>query len=281
MRVTPSAVPDCAASVARHQYKRQRSVRVSLIQQDRRDIGRVRRGGWLLGRREPGQKMTLRRTCLSVPSSRASGEPGAPGTRGCLRTRRHGGVAGSITRRWPGGAAERSYEGLVVDASPMAATTVRPATWAAMDIASRGGRGRRWWCSRGVLVVQSMGSSNRRAGPFPPWTPVSLGQQSTVRPAGGDRPDEKTLDGQVGVGDDATAADLGPDPDAATRLSLNELAGMDCNRHGDRKQCRQRCPLVDEPAVCVRHDSLASRSARDWLILRAPASNRCTYRQPV
>jgi len=46
MRVAPSAVPDCAASVARRQYKRQRSVRVSLIQQDRRDIGRVRRGGW-------------------------------------------------------------------------------------------------------------------------------------------------------------------------------------------------------------------------------------------
>jgi hypothetical protein len=79
----------------------------------------------------------------------------------------------------------------------------------------------------GVLVVQSMGSSNRRAGPFPPWTPVSLGQQSTVRPADGDRPDEKTLDGQVGVGDDVTAADLGPDPDAATRLSLNELADME------------------------------------------------------
>ena len=180
MRVTPSAVPDCAASVARHQYKRQRSVRVSLIQQDRRDIGRVGRVGWLLGRREPGQKMTLRRTCLSVPSSRASGEPGAPGTRGCLRTRRHGGVAESITRRWPGGAAQRSYEGLVVDALPMAATTVRPATWAAMDTA----KPRRPWTT---LVVQSMGSSNRQAGPFPPWTPVSLGKQSIVRSACGDR----------------------------------------------------------------------------------------------
>jgi hypothetical protein len=193
MRVTPSAVPDCAASVARHQSKPQRSVRVWLIQHVRRDIGRVRRGGWLLGRREPDQKMTLRRTCLSVPSSRASGEPGAPGTRGCLRTRRHGGVAESITRRWPGG----------------------------------------------------------------------------------DRPDEKTLDGQVGVGDDVTAADLGPDPDAATRLSLNELAGMDCNRHRDCKQYRERCPFVDEPAVCVRHDSLASQSARDWLTLRA------ARRQPI
>ena len=267
MCVTPSAVPDCAASVARHQYKRQRSVRVSLIRQDRRDIGRVRRDGWLLGRREPGQKMTLRQTCLSVPSSRASGEPGAPGTRGCLRTRRHG-VAESITRRWPGGAAERSYEGLVVDASPMAATTVRPATWAAMDTA----KPRRPWTT---LVVQSMGSSNRRAGPFPPWTPVSLGQQSTVRPADGDRPDEKTLDGQVGVGADVTAADPDPDPDAATRLSLNELADMDCNRHGDCKQYRERCPFVDEPAVCVRHDSLASQSERDWLTLRA------ARRQPI
>jgi hypothetical protein len=79
----------------------------------------------------------------------------------------------------------------------------------------------------GVPVVPSIGSSNRRAGPFPPWTPVSLGQQSTVRPADGDRPDEKTLDGQAGVGDDVTAADLGPDPDAATRLSPNELAGME------------------------------------------------------
>lgn len=122
----------------------------------------------------------------------------------------------------------------------------------------------------GVLVVRSMGSSNWRAGPFPPWTPVSPGQQSAVRPADGDRPDEKTPDGQVGVGDDVTAADLGPDPDAATRLSLNELAGMDCNRHGDCKQYRERCPFVDEPAVCVRHDSLASQSSRDWLTLRGP-----------
>ena len=167
MRVTPSAVPDCAASVARRQYKRQRSVRVSLIQQDRRDIGRVRRGGWLLGRREPGQKMTLRRTCLSVSSSRASGGPGAQGTRGCLRTRRHGGVAS----RSPG-------DGLAVPLRE--ATKVlwwtrhrwrrqrcdrRPGQrWTPQ---SRGGRGRRWWCSRS-------GPSNRRAGPFPPWTPVSM-----------------------------------------------------------------------------------------------------------
>jgi hypothetical protein len=121
----------------------------------------------------------------------------------------------------------------------------------------------------GVLVVPSMGSSNRRAGPFPPWTPVSPGQQSAVRPADGDRPDEKTLYGQVGVGDNVTAA-VGPDPDAAARRSLNELAGMDCNRHGDCKQYRERCPFAGEPAVCVRHDSLASRSARDWLTLRGP-----------
>jgi hypothetical protein len=91
----------------------------------------------------------------------------------------------------------------------------------------------------------------------------------------------RTLDGQVGVGDDVTAADLGPDPDAATRLSLNELADMDCNRHEDCKQYRERCLFVDEPAVCVRHDSLASRSARDWLTLRAAAGNRYTRRQPV
>jgi len=42
--------------------------------------------------------------------------------------------------------------------------------------------------------------------------------------------------------------DLGPDPDAATRLSLNELAGMDCNRRGHCTQYRERCPFVDEPA---------------------------------
>lgn len=39
---------------------------------------------------------------------------------------------------------------------------------------------------------------------------------------------------------------------ATTRLSLYELAGMDCNRHGDCKQYRERCPFIDEPAVCVR-----------------------------
>jgi hypothetical protein len=130
---------------------------------------------------------------------------------------------------------------------------------------SRGGHGRRWWCRRS-------GSSNRRAGPFPPWTPVSLGQQSAVRPAGGDRPDEKTLDGQVGGGDHVTAADLGPD--AATRLSLNELAGMDCNRHGDCKQYRERCPFADEPAVCVRHDSLV-------VVSEGLAHIACARRRPI
>lgn len=55
-----------------------------------------------------------------------------------------------------------------------------------------------------VLVAPSIGVKQRRAGPFPPWTPVFLGQPSTVRPADGDRPDEKTPGGQVGVGDDVT-----------------------------------------------------------------------------
>ena len=204
MRVTPSAVPDCAASVARHQYKRQRSVLVSRIEQDRRDIGRVRRGGWFTWPAGAGPEDDITPNMPQRPILTSQRRTSAPGTRGCLRTRRHGGVAESITRRWLGGAAERSDEGLVVDGSPMAATTVRPATWAAMDTA----KPRRPWTT---LVVQPMGSSNRRAGPVPPWTPVSLGQQSAVRPADGDRPDEKTLDGQVGVGDDVTAADLVPD----------------------------------------------------------------------
>jgi hypothetical protein len=91
----------------------------------------------------------------------------------------------------------------------------------------------------------------------------------------------KTPDGQAGLGDAVTAADLGPDPDAATRLSLNELAVMDCNRHGDCKQYRERCPFVDEPAVCVRHDSLASRSARDWLTFAWHAGDRYACRQPL
>jgi hypothetical protein len=189
MRVTPSAVPDRAASVARHQYKRQRSVRVSLIQQDRRDIGRVRRGGWLLGRREPGQKMTLRQTCLSVPSSRASGEPGAPGTRGCLRTRRHGGVAESITRRWPGGAAQRSHEGLVVDVSPMRRQRCDRRPGQRWTPQSRGGHGRRWWCSRwGASGAVDWGQAtgepvhSRRGRRSPPVSRAPSGRPAVIDP---------------------------------------------------------------------------------------------------
>jgi len=90
------------------------------------------------------------------------------------------------------------------------------------------------------------------------------GQQSAVRPADGDRPDEKTLDGQAGVGDDVTAADLGPDPHAATRLSLNELAGMETAS----STASAVHSSMSQPSASA-NDSLASRSARDWLTLRA------------
>ena len=263
MRVTPSAVPDCAASVAQHQPKRQRSVRVSLIQQDRRDIGRVRRGGWFTWPAGAGPEddvtpnMPQRPILTNQRRTRCSSKTRLLKDAPPRRSGRvdHPAMAWRCRRE----KLRRSCGGRVSDGGDNGATgdlggDRHRKTAKAMDDA--GG------AVDGVLVVPSMGSSNRRAGPFPPWTPVSLGQQSIVRPAGGDRSDEKTLDGQVGDGDDVTAADLGPDPDAA-RLSLNEFASM------DGKQYRERCPFVDEPAVCVRHDSLASRSARDWLTLRA------------
>ena len=129
-----------------------------------------------------------------------------------------------------------------------------------------------WWCRQwGQATGEPVHSRRGRR---------SLGQQNAVRPADGDRPDEKTPDGQVGVGDDVTAADLGHDPDAATGLSPNELAGMDCNRHGDCKQYRERCPFADESAVCVRHDSLVVVS-EGLAHIAWPAGNQYTRRQPV
>jgi hypothetical protein len=170
----------------------------------------------------------------------------------------------SITRRWPGGAAERSYEGLVVDASPMAATTVRPATWAAMDTAKPRRPWTTLWCSRWGAGGAVDGVKQPASRSIPAVDAGLHGQQSAVRPAHGDRPDEKTLDGQASVGDDVTAADLGPDPHAATRLSLNELAGMETAS----STASAVHSSMSQPSASA-NDSLASRSARDWLTLRA------------
>lgn len=139
----------------------------------------------------------------------------------------------------------------------MAATTVRPATWAAMDTA----KPRRPWTT---LVVQSIGAKQPASRSIPAVDAGLHGQQSAVRPADGDRSDEKTLDGQAGVGDDVTAADLGPDPHAATRLSLNELAGMETAS----STASAVHSSMSQPSASA-NDSLVSRSARDWLTLRA------------
>jgi len=225
MRITPSAVRDCAAS---SNY--------------RRDMGRGRRGGWFTWPAGAGPEddvtpnMPQRPIRTSQRRTRCSrnmrllkdGPPRRSGRVG------HPAMAWRCRRE----KLRRSCGGRVTDGGDNGAT------------GDLGGDGRRWWCRRwGCWGRRRWGQAtgepahSRRGRRSPSVSRASSGRPAVIdstRRCSTAKPVSETMPRPL---------ILVLNPDGATRLSLNELADM------DGKQFRDRCQFLDEPAVCVHYDS--------------------------